>query len=134
MCEGEVWWLGVGGGVVIPCSTSVGNGTVCVCLPRLKCHVAAGPFDLALMSPQYVSLSGSRAPLHIPLIGKRNMTKTLVTKYYYGAGRHRIPVEAGDWERRKERNTYLVVVFGCNYMVTSFKSLHKYIFFILVAT
>lgn len=40
------------------------------------------PFDPALMSPQYVSLSGSRAPLHIPLIGKSNVTKTLFTKYF----------------------------------------------------
>lgn len=66
-------WSGGGGraagrGGSRPSLGSLFNGPVCVCLPRLKCHEAAAAFDPALMSPQYVSLSWSRAPLHIPLM------------------------------------------------------------------
>lgn len=91
---GWVGWVGGGGertGQPSPDSAllcSLGNRPVCVCLPRLKCHEAARPFDPTFMSPQYVSLSGSRAPLHIPTYwgeggrGGRNVTKTVLGEHF----------------------------------------------------
>lgn len=60
--------------VVIPRSALSVIARLCLFTPA-KMSWSSRPFDPALMSPQYVSLSESRAPLHNPVIGKRNVTK-----------------------------------------------------------
>lgn len=89
--------------VVIPRSALSVIARLCLFTPA-KMSWSSRPFDPALMSPQYVSLSESQAPLHNPVIGKRNVTKRCSLNILNGAHQRFVPVIECVEETNTKRN------------------------------